>query len=103
MQAPLAQLVGPEYPLPPHCPYRLCPAAELVTEVIVLGADVVVVEPVVVLFTVLEVLTEVVLVAMVVLELAAPGTMAELVTEAIVLVWATELGKPLYRVGPGIV
>jgi len=33
----------------------------------------------------------------------APGTIAELVTVATLLLCATELGNPLYSVGPGIV
>lgn len=37
------------------------------------------------------------------LDAVAPGTTAELVAVATELVCATELGKPLYSVGPGIV
>lgn len=37
------------------------------------------------------------------LDAVAPGTTAELVAVATELVCATELGKPLYSVGPGMV
>lgn len=118
-QVPLAQTVGPLQPLPPHWPYRVWPpvaAAELVVDAleVVKVVDVVALD-VVVLLAALVVEALLVLLAVVVADVLftedvveelpdePPGTMAELVTVATLLLCATLLGKPVYSVGPGMV
>lgn len=118
MQDPLAHAVAPVHPLPPHWPHSVWPPVAA-AEVVVDALDVVVVvvrvedlEVVVVLATVVVdalllllvvVVAEVLFTEDVVDADDPPGTMAELVTVATLLLCATLLGNPVYRVGPGIV
>lgn len=89
-------MVGPEYPLPPHWPYKvwLGPAgAEVVIaeeELRLVVADDVDLGTVVVLLLVPPVLT-------------LPGTVAMLVAVAVELLCVTLEGRPDTTVGPGIV
>lgn len=97
--------MAPVHPLPPHCPYTVCPAPADAADVVcaaeeVVFVDATVVEAAVVLFTLLEVAVDP---ADAVDELAPPGTIALLVTVAVLLLCATELGNALYSVGPGMV
>lgn len=59
MHVPVAQAVGPVYPLPPHCPHKVCPPA---AAVVVTGAFVVDVTFVVVRVVFTELVTPTVLV-----------------------------------------